>query len=143
MTFGAYGPHRLGPVLPLSRQHRPKPYSINRFDAKENIIMNYSKDDERARTGWARMRAIAAEDQAQIRELVAGLLQGLRRPATTADLVAAENIAATTVKARRKRMQGKDDSAERRSIATLIRDFLATEQLAEPSTERTAEHIGV
>jgi hypothetical protein len=104
--------------------------------------VTYSKDDERARRGWARMRAIAAEDQEQIRHLVAGLLQSLQRPATTADLVAAETVAATTVKARRLRAQGKNDSAERRSIATLMRDFLPVEQHGEHTTEHPAERIG-
>jgi hypothetical protein len=93
--------------------------------------MNFTKDDPRARRGWARMREIAAEDQEQIRQLVAGLLQSLRRPPTTADLVAAETIAATTVKARRRRAQGKDDTAEREAITTLMRDFLPTEQRAD------------
>jgi hypothetical protein len=93
--------------------------------------MNFTKEDDRARTGWSRMRQIAAEDQTQIRELVAGLLQSLQRSATTADLVAAETIAATTVKARRRRAQGKDDSAERKALASLVSNFLAAERDAE------------
>jgi hypothetical protein len=93
--------------------------------------MTYSKDDARARTGWARMRQIALEDQQNIKELVAGLLQSLERPATTADLVAAETIAATTVKARRLRAQGKDDSDERKALVGLVSKLLSGEQRVE------------
>jgi hypothetical protein len=66
------------------------------------------------------MAAIAQENEQQVREIVAGLLQGLGREPNMSDLVAAETIAATHVRSRRLRERGRDDTRERRQIARLM-----------------------
>jgi hypothetical protein len=91
--------------------------------------------------GAHRMREIASEQAAAIREAVAGLLQGLHRQATTADLAAAELIAATMIRARYLRSLGKDDRAERKELAKLLRDSpFHPEPRVERSTEPHPEH---
>ena len=66
-----------------------------------------------------------------IRELTAGLMQSLGRPATSADLVLAGAIASAHVKAYRQRARGRDDSKELREILRLMRQFKPAEQHAE------------
>jgi hypothetical protein len=90
--------------------------------------------------GAYRMREIAAENAAAIREAVAGLLQSLDRPATTADLAAAELIGATLVRARYLRSLGKDDARERKELAKLLKDSPFHSERTEQSTELHADH---
>ncbi|WP_143199513.1 hypothetical protein [Bradyrhizobium sp. NAS80.1] len=72
-------------------------------------------------TGRARRRELAAEAEAERREIEAGLLRDLGRPATATDLIAIETISATAVRARRLRADGRNDEAERKLVAQLMR----------------------
>jgi len=71
--------------------------------------------------GRQRMMEIAAENEIEIRGLVAGFLADLGRSPSPADRIAAEVIASTAVRARRLRANGRDDSKERRELAKLMR----------------------
>jgi hypothetical protein len=75
--------------------------------------------------GEKRMREIARENQLHIDQIVADLLANLGRPATIVDQLGAETLAATVVRARRLRSQGKNDAKERREIALLVKHFPA------------------
>jgi hypothetical protein len=78
---------------------------------------------QRARAGRRRQLEIAAENEIEIKGLVAGFIADLGRPATPADKIAAEVIAATAVRARRLRSNGRDDAKERRQLVALMRDW--------------------
>jgi hypothetical protein len=95
-----------------------------------------------ARQGSIRMKQIAAENEIEIKVLVAGFIEDLGRPATPADKLAAELIAATAVRARRKRSNGRDDSKERRELIALMRQWPPSSQprATEQRCERPAEH---
>jgi hypothetical protein len=76
--------------------------------------------DPRGAQGSARMRKIIAENQADIAQIVAHLLAGLKREATGAEVVQAEVIAATVVRSRRLRAKGQDDTSQRRLLVRLM-----------------------
>jgi len=82
----------------------------------------------RSDRGRARMKVIAAENLAEIRTLVAGLLEGIGRPPTVADEIAAEVIAATVVRGRRRRENGRSDAMERRALPALMRAWPPSSQ---------------
>ena len=71
--------------------------------------------------GRARRRELAAQFEAERREVEAGLLRDLGRPATERDRLAVENLSATVVKARWLRRDGRDDSDERRLLVQQMR----------------------
>jgi len=98
--------------------------------------------------GRARMMEIAAANAVEIRGLVAGLLEGIGRPPTVADEIAAEVIASTVVRGRRQRENGHSDAMERRALPALMRawppssqprpDPRAAPTATEPGSEPTA-----
>jgi hypothetical protein len=71
--------------------------------------------------GWRRMRQLRQQDEAARQAIVADIIDGLGRPTTTVDKIAAEAIAAATVRARRLRLNGHDDSSQTRLLAQLLR----------------------
>lgn len=85
----------------------------------------FSADDAdarpRAKAGRARQMEIARETTVQIDAIVGELLDALQRPALPAERILAETIAATTVRARRLRENGRDDAAERRELSRQLR----------------------
>jgi hypothetical protein len=81
----------------------------------------YHKGDERARRGWARMRELAAQAEIERREIEAGLLADLGRPATTVDRIAIEALSAAMVRARKLRAMGKSDSEATKLVTQLLR----------------------
>jgi hypothetical protein len=99
--------------------------------------MTYSKDDptKAAARGWKRMRELSARNQLEIEVLTQELLASLGRAPRPIDRVIAEAVAAATVRCRRLREMGKDDSVERHALARMIdrSPFLNT---PEPVTEQ-------
>jgi hypothetical protein len=71
--------------------------------------------------GRARQKQLAAQAEAERRELEAGLLRDLGRPAATVDIIAIETLAAAIVRARALRRQGKSDAEATRMVAQLLR----------------------
>jgi hypothetical protein len=71
--------------------------------------------------GRARMRQLAAEAALERAPLEAELRAGLGREATPIDKLAIETIAATAVRARRLRADGRNDADERRLLTQLLR----------------------
>jgi hypothetical protein len=71
--------------------------------------------------GRARSRQLAQEAAAERVPLEAELRAGLGREATPIDKLAIETIAATAVRARRLRADGRNDSEERRLLTQLLR----------------------
>jgi hypothetical protein len=90
------------------------------------------KTSTEGKAGSARMIAIARENKLEIERLKAHMVAGLKRPATAGELIDAELIASTFVKAQRLRACGRDDYRER----TLLRDLMRSSAFAsvpEPS----------
>jgi hypothetical protein len=98
--------------------------------------MTFKRGDAKSRQGYARMKAIGAENEVEIRTVAAGLLASLDREPTMADAVQAETIACNLIRSRRLRAHGRDDQLERQQLAVLLRDFRS----AEPRQERPVEH---
>jgi hypothetical protein len=73
------------------------------------------------RRGWARMKQLAAEADAERQALAEEIIAGLGRPAGALDRIAIESIAAAAVRARQLRAQGRDDLEQQRLIAQLLR----------------------
>jgi hypothetical protein len=71
--------------------------------------------------GRRRMQEIAAEDEVEVRRLVAARLALLGREPTEDDRLFAEMIAVTATRARRLRARGKSDLDERRLLTQLFR----------------------
>jgi len=71
--------------------------------------------------GRARSRQLAAEAAAERAPLEAELRESLGRIANAVDKLAIETIAATAVRARRLRADGRNDAAERRLLTQLLR----------------------
>jgi hypothetical protein len=88
--------------------------------------------------GSKRMKEIAAENQAEVKELIAKLLGGLGRPVTGTDEILAEVLASALVRSRRKRERGQDDRLERQQVASMLHNFPSLR--AEPRTEQATEH---
>jgi hypothetical protein len=82
-------------------------------------------DQDRPSRGWRRMREIRTSDEAETRTKAEGLINGLGRPATMADVILSNTIAALSVRADRLRVAGKARESENtvrlmvRSIALL------------------------
>jgi hypothetical protein len=85
-----------------------------------NSSMSYSKGDEGARRGRARMREIASEDQVAIEHLTASLRAGVGRPPTAVKTIQAEALAVTMVRAGRLRASGRSDAGERARLAQVL-----------------------
>jgi hypothetical protein len=79
------------------------------------------------------MRELAAEADAKRIELTAALLSDLGRTPTALDRIAAEAIAATSVRAEMLRRAGRDDSEERRLLAQQMRTSGFRPSPAEPA----------
>ncbi len=73
------------------------------------------------KTGRARMKELAVEAAAERAPLEAELRAGLGREATPIDKLAIETIAATAVRARRLRADGRNDAEERQLLTQLLR----------------------
>jgi len=71
--------------------------------------------------GRARMRQLAAEAAAERAPLEAELRESLGRIPNAVDKLAIETIAATAVRARRLRADGRNDAEERRLLTQLLR----------------------
>ncbi len=78
-------------------------------------------NDPRSLKGVERRRELREQNATEVEHITAELLAGLGRPPVGGETIAAEVIAATTVKSRRLREQGRDDGEERR----LLRELLA------------------
>jgi hypothetical protein len=91
--------------------------------------------------GRRRMLQIGEETAQQVAELTAELLRDAGPAPSATDRVVAEQIAAATVAARRRRAQGRDDSAFRRQLTALLKTaggaFAA--RPASPTITQTAE----
>ena len=70
--------------------------------------------------GSKRMQQIRDENAIEIEAIKAHLIAGLGRAPFAAEVISAEVIAATSVRAKRLRMSCKDDAAERRLLAKLM-----------------------
>jgi len=75
--------------------------------------------------GWRRVHELKRLDEAAKQEIISGLLSGLGRPATMADQIAVEQIAALAVHARRleRRNQFADAAKIRDQITRATRAF--------------------
>jgi hypothetical protein len=71
--------------------------------------------------GRRRMMQIAEETSQQVAELTAELLVDAGPSPTATNKIVAEQIAAVTVAARRRRSQGRDDSVFRRQLVSLLK----------------------
>ena len=80
------------------------------------------KTREAGASGSARMKQIAAENKLEIEKQTAHLIHGLKRPPTPGELIEAELVAVAFVKSRRLRLNGKDDSRERRLLKQLMKE---------------------
>ena len=96
---------------------------------------------ELGKRGHARMKVIAAENEVQIRKIVAGLLMSLGREPSTSDLIQAEQIAAATVRGRRVRAKGGDDARERRMVASLMKESPFAPRVAESHPAQQAAEL--
>jgi hypothetical protein len=84
--------------------------------------MTDSDNDKPARRrGWARVKQLTTENQVETSKLTAELLASLGRSPTPVDIIAAETLAASAIRARRLRSVGKNDGEERARIIQLIR----------------------
>jgi hypothetical protein len=78
------------------------------------------RNDPRSLKGVERRRELRELNASEVEQITSQLLAGLGRPPVGGETVAAEVIAATTVKARRIREQGRDDSEERQLLRQLL-----------------------
>jgi hypothetical protein len=101
------------------------------------------KTSEAGRAGFARMKEIAQSHRVEIERIAADLLSTLDRTPTAIDEIAAEALASATVRSRHLRSTGRDDHAERREIATLLRDGPFRPRTAEPRAVRQAAELSL
>jgi hypothetical protein len=104
------------------------------------LCMNEGPDDSRRPplNGRARSRQLAQEAATERAPLEAELRAGLGREATPIDKLAIETIAATAVRARRLRADGRNDAEERRLLTQLLR---ATGLRPAPATPASAPSL--
>jgi hypothetical protein len=89
--------------------------------------------------GRRRSRQLAAEAALERAPLEAELRAGLGREATPIDKLAIETIAATAVRARRLRADGRNDAEERRLLTQLLRATGLRPAPAEPAAPPTLQ----
>ena len=87
------------------------------------LCMDEGPDDSKRppRNGRARSRQLAQEAAAERAPLEAELRESLGRTPNAVDKLAIETIAATAVRARRLRADGRNDAEERRLLTQLLR----------------------
>ena len=98
--------------------------------------MPFENPSSAGKAGLARMREIAAQNQAEIAGLTDGLIKSLEweRPVTVAEEILAEQIAVAIVRGRRKRDLGRNDSAERAELERLVTGSPWDAKVAAPET---------
>jgi hypothetical protein len=77
--------------------------------------------DPRSARAIARRREIVAENTAEVDRIAAALISDLGREPLASEAIAAREIAATTVRASRLRQRLRDDTRERRILASLLK----------------------